>query len=196
VEKTNLAVSKSVVGRRFRLEFSGHKYERKGSRFLTEIRAGLATFFAMAYIVSVNASIVSQTGGTCVCSSMTDQSCAADLAYQQCKEEIKQDLVTATAAIASVTSFAFGLLVNLPISLAPGMGMNTLFTYQIVGLNGSGPLSYRLALTVAFIEGLVFVAMSILGLRQWLARAIPSSLKYVSSSSRDFSSPAVSLLFA
>jgi adenine/guanine/hypoxanthine permease len=195
VEKTNLAVSKSVVGRRFRLEFSGHKYERKGSRFLTEIRAGLATFFAMAYIVSVNASIVSQTGGTCVCSSMTDPSCATDLAYQQCKEEIKQDLVTATAAIASVTSFAFGLLVNLPISLAPGMGMNTLFTYQVVGLNGSGPLSYRLALTVAFIEGLVFIAMSILGLRQWLARAIPSSLKYVSNLARDFPSPVVSFLF-
>lgn len=54
-----MAVAKSVVGRRFRLEFSGHESERKGSRFLTEIRAGLATFFAMAYIISVNASIVS-----------------------------------------------------------------------------------------------------------------------------------------
>ena len=53
-----MAVAKSVVGRRFRLEFSGHRHERKGSRFLTEIRAGLATFFAMAYIISVNASIV------------------------------------------------------------------------------------------------------------------------------------------
>jgi AGZA family xanthine/uracil permease-like MFS transporter len=57
VEKTNMAVAKSFVGRRFRLEFSGHRHERKGSRFLTEIRAGLATFFAMAYIISVNASI-------------------------------------------------------------------------------------------------------------------------------------------
>jgi AGZA family xanthine/uracil permease-like MFS transporter len=59
VEKTNMAVAKSFVGRRFRLEFSGHRYERKGSRFLTEVRAGLATFFAMAYIISVNASITS-----------------------------------------------------------------------------------------------------------------------------------------
>lgn len=56
-----MAVAKSIVGWRFRLEFSGHKYERKGSRFLTELRAGLATFFAMAYIISVNASIVSGT---------------------------------------------------------------------------------------------------------------------------------------
>lgn len=54
-----MAVARSVVGRRFRLEFSGHRNERKGSRFLTEVRAGLATFFAMAYIISVNASIVS-----------------------------------------------------------------------------------------------------------------------------------------
>lgn len=53
-----MAMAKSVVGRRFRLEFSGHGQERKGSRFLTEVRAGLATFFAMAYIISVNASIV------------------------------------------------------------------------------------------------------------------------------------------
>lgn len=54
-----MAVARSIVGRRFRLEFSGHKNERKGTRFLTEVRAGLATFFAMAYIISVNASIVS-----------------------------------------------------------------------------------------------------------------------------------------
>jgi len=52
-----MAVAKSFVGRQFRLEFSGHRHERKGSRFLTEMRAGLATFFAMAYIISVNASI-------------------------------------------------------------------------------------------------------------------------------------------
>ena len=177
MEKTNLAVARSVVGRRFRLEFSGHKNEKKGSRFLTEVRAGLATFFAMAYIVSVNASIVSQTGGTCVCTSTTDPTCQTDAAYSQCKQEVQQDLVTATAAIASLTSFAFGALVNLPISLAPGMGVNTLFTFQVVGLNGTGPVPYRLALTAVFVEGLIMVALTLLGLRQWLARAIPSSLK-------------------
>ena len=59
VEKTNMAVARSIVGRRFRLEFSGHRNEKKGTRFLTEVRAGLATFFAMAYIISVNAQIIS-----------------------------------------------------------------------------------------------------------------------------------------
>lgn len=56
-----MAVARSPVGRHFKLEFSGHPRERKGSRFMTEMRAGLATFFAMAYIISVNASIVAGT---------------------------------------------------------------------------------------------------------------------------------------
>jgi AGZA family xanthine/uracil permease-like MFS transporter len=52
--KINDAVAGSIVGRRFRLQGSGHAKAREGSRFLTEIRAGLATFFAMAYIISVS----------------------------------------------------------------------------------------------------------------------------------------------
>lgn len=51
--KVNDAVASSLIGRRFRLDGSGHRRERKGSRFLTELRAGIATFFAMAYIISV-----------------------------------------------------------------------------------------------------------------------------------------------
>jgi hypothetical protein len=61
VERTNMAVARSLVGRYFRLEFSDHEHQRKGSRFLTELNAGLATFFAMAYIISVNSQIVSRT---------------------------------------------------------------------------------------------------------------------------------------
>lgn len=65
-------------------------------------------------------------------------------------------------------------------ALAPGMGLNAYFTYQVVGHHGSGPVPYRLALTAVFVEGLIFVGLSVLGLRQWLARAIPSSLKIAS----------------
>ncbi|PQE12013.1 MFS transporter AGZA family xanthine uracil permease protein [Rutstroemia sp. NJR-2017a BVV2] len=186
VEKTNMAVAKSAIGRRFRLEFSGHRYERKGSRFLTEVRAGLATFFAMAYIISVNASIVSATGGTCECHyppNSTDKFCmdsSTDPQYQLCVQEINQDLVTATAGISALTSVCMGVFANMPIALAPGMGLNAYFAYQVVGIHGQGPVSYRLALTAVFIEGLLFVALSILGLRQWLARAIPRSLKIAS----------------
>ncbi|CZR59144.1 probable permeases [Phialocephala subalpina] len=189
VERTNMAVAKSVVGRRFRLEYSGHRLERKGTRFLTEVRAGLATFFAMAYIISVNASITAgkytASGGTCICAPSPDirdpycfnTTTPQGTAYQQCQQEINRDLVTATAAISALTSFSMGLFANMPIALAPGMGLNAYFTYQVVGTNGSGSVPYRLALTAVFVEGLIFVALSILGLRQWLARTIPTSLK-------------------
>lgn len=60
------------------------------------------------------------------------------------------------------------------------MGLNAYFTYQVVGFHGTGRVSYQLGLTAVFVEGLIFVALSILGLRQWLARAIPSSLKIAS----------------
>jgi AGZA family xanthine/uracil permease-like MFS transporter len=180
VEKTNGAVAKSAVGRRFRLEFSGHRFERKGSRFLKEVAAGLATFFAMAYIISVNASIVSDSGGTCVCTNKIDPICDHDVPYLKCVQEINQDLVTATAAISAISSFAMGFFANMPIALAPGMGINAYFSYQVVGHHGSGSISYRMAVTAVFVEGLIFVALTVLGLRQWLARAIPVSLKIAS----------------
>ncbi|KAL1590216.1 Efflux pump notK' [Cladosporium halotolerans] len=178
VSNANAAVARSPVGRYFRLEGSGHPKERKGSYFFTEIRAGLATFFAMAYIISVNSTIVSETGGTCVCppESMSDL-CSTNTEYLQCVQEIRRDLVTATAAISALTTFAMGILANMPIACAPGMGLNAYFAYTVVGFHGSGLVSYEVALTAVFVEGFVFVALTVLGLRQWLARAIPASIK-------------------
>jgi adenine/guanine/hypoxanthine permease len=57
------------------------------------------------------------------------------------------------------------------------MGLNAYFTFQVVGYHGSGPVPYQVALTAVFVEGFVFVGLAILGLRQWLARAIPKSIK-------------------
>lgn len=54
------------------------------SRFSTEIRAGLTTFFTMAYIISVNAVILKDSGGTCVCNDKTDITCIKDPEYNQC----------------------------------------------------------------------------------------------------------------
>lgn len=178
VHNANAAVARSFVGRYFRLEGSGHPKERKGSYFFTEFRAGLATFFAMAYIISVNSSIVSDSGGTCVCpaESMSDL-CATNIEYLQCVQVVKRDLVTATAAIAALTSFCMGLFANMPIALAPGMGLNAYFAYTVVGFHGSGMVPYEVALTAVFVEGFVFVGLTLLGIRQWLARAIPSSIK-------------------
>ena len=87
---------------------------RKDSFFFTEIRAGLATFFAMAYIIAVNASIVADSGGTCVCNGGADDPiCAVDPDYLICQADVKRDLVTATAAISALASFCMGLFANL-----------------------------------------------------------------------------------
>ncbi|CBF80746.1 hypothetical protein AN8534.2 [Aspergillus nidulans FGSC A4] len=178
IGRTNAAVARSPVGRWFRLEGSGHPRERKGAYFFTELRAGLATFFAMAYIISVNANITSDTGGTCVCPAEDlATACDNNTEYLLCKQEVNRDLVTATAAIAAIASFFLGLLANLPVALAPGMGLNAYFAYTVVGHHGTGLIPYSLAVTAVFVEGWIFLGLTLLGIRQWLARAIPASIK-------------------
>ncbi|KAI0118197.1 purine transporter [Nemania sp. FL0031] len=182
IQSINHKVARSVVGRWFRLDGSGHPKERKGSLFLTEIRAGIATFFAMAYILAVNASILSDSGGTCVCPKTADDPlCNVDESYLLCVAEVRRDLVTATAAISSIASFCMGLFANLPVGLAPGLGLNAYFAYNVVGFHGSGSTPYAIALTATFVEGFVFFALALFGLRQWLARAIPHSIKLATS---------------
>ncbi|KAK0447385.1 permease family-domain-containing protein [Desarmillaria tabescens] len=170
----NAQVADSFVGRWFKLEGSGHPKERVGSRFTSEIRAGLTTWAAMAYIISVNASILSDSGGTCECT--TSDLCVNDAAYATCVNEVRNDLITATAAIAALSSFLMGLLANLPVGMAPGLGLNAYFTYSVVGYHGSGIITYREALAAVFLEGWIFFILSLLGLRQWLVRIMPQSL--------------------
>lgn len=183
IHNVNAMVAKSPVGRWFRLDGSGHPLERKDSHFLTELRAGLATFFAMAYIISVNASIVSDSGGTCVCTSTDpeDPICMANEEYLLCKGIVKRDLITATAAISAFASFFMGLLSNMPVALAPGMGLNAYFAYTVVGFHGTGSVPYEVAVTAIFVEGWIFFALALFGMRQWLARAIPRCIKLATS---------------
>lgn len=161
-----------------RFTYTLQRKERKGSYFSTEIRAGLTTFFAMAYIIAVNSSIVAETGGTCYCpKTEEDPFCFEDNDYALCKQLLKRDMVTATAAIAALSTFFMGLFANMPVALAPGMGLNAYFSYTVVGVHGKGLVPFKLALTAIFVEGFVFFALAIFGLRQWLARAIPQSIK-------------------
>ncbi|KAG7442809.1 uncharacterized protein BT62DRAFT_1078914 [Guyanagaster necrorhizus] len=175
-DRLNVHVADSFVGRYFHLEGSGHPNERIGSRFTTEIRAGLTTWAAMAYIISVNAAILSDSGGTCVCTSETDPICNTDDGYLSCVNDVRNDLITTTAAISALASVLEGLLANLPIGMAPGLGLNAYFTYSIVGFHGSGVITYREALAAVFLEGWIFLALSLLGIRQWLVRIMPQSL--------------------
>ncbi|KAJ3758029.1 permease family-domain-containing protein [Lentinula raphanica] len=176
VDRLNAQVAFSPVGRWFKLEGSGHPKERVGSRFVTEIRAGLTTWAAMAYIISVNASIVSDSGGTCVCTNTTDPSCTTDTDYLACVNDVRNDLIISTASMAALSSFLMGLLANLPVGMAPGLGLNAYFAYSIVGFHGTGMVTYQEALAAVFLEGWIFLALSLLGLRQWLVRIIPESL--------------------
>ncbi|KAL6862319.1 permease [Trichoderma novae-zelandiae] len=170
-------LSSSLFGRVFRLADSGHPNAMEGTSVFKEIRAGLTTFATMAYIIAVNASILSQTGGTCDCALADKFQCDTIPEFVDCKEEVRRDLITATAALAGISSFFFGLFTNLPVALAPGMGLNAYFAYQVVGTNGSGSISYRTALTAVFFEGIIFMFLALTGMRQWLVRLIPATIK-------------------
>ncbi|KAJ1281478.1 hypothetical protein BS78_04G309000 [Paspalum vaginatum] len=184
----NRAVATSRVGMYFKLD------ARKSS-FTKELRAGAATFLTMAYIISVNAAILTDSGGPCTARDCTPPAVAAagggagpectlgpnpNPGYEQCLARTKSDLIVATAVAAMAGSFAMGLFANLPLALAPGMGANAYFAYNMVGFHGSGPIGYRTALAVVMLEGVVFFALSAVGLRSKLARTIPRNVRLAS----------------
>lgn len=174
IGRVDAAVARSFFGRYFRLDGCGHPLERKGSRFSVELRAGCVTFAAIAYIISVNAHILKSSGGMCECSSNDRQVCDNEPAYQSCLDDLHRGYVVATAAAGCLSSALMGLLANMPLGLAPGLGANAYFAFTVVG---SGMVSYGDALAVVWLEGWIFLALSIFGVRQWLARVLPNSLK-------------------
>lgn len=177
----NQAVAKSTVGKYFKLE-------ARKSTFTKELRAGIATFVTMAYIISINASILTDSGGPCTehdCTpvhNVTGPSCKFGMnpGYQSCLARIKNDLTVATSFSAMIACFAMGSIANLPLALAPGMGANSFFAYNMVGFHGSGALSYSTGLAVVMLEGCLFLLLSATGLRSKLARLIPRSVRLAS----------------
>ncbi|XP_074565601.1 adenine/guanine permease AZG2-like [Curcuma longa] len=189
-ETVNRAFADSAVGRYF-------KVDARDTSFTRELRAGAATFLTMIYIVSVNAAILTASGGPCTvrdCAPLPSTNSSASVVlppgpeckfdgnpgYQRCLARVQKDLVVATAAAAVVGSFAMGTVANLPLALAPGMGSNAYFTYNMVGFHGSGRVPYETALAVVMVEGCLFLALSLLGLRSRLARLIPRSIRLAS----------------
>jgi AGZA family xanthine/uracil permease-like MFS transporter len=116
----------------------------------TELLAGLTTYLTMAYIVVVNPSILAGAG--------IDQGAA----------------FVATCIAAAIGSAAMGLLADLPLALAPGMGLNAYFTFSVV--KGMG-VAWQVALGAVFLSGVLFLIISVLRVREWLINAIPMSLK-------------------
>ena len=116
----------------------------------TELVAGLTTFLTMAYIVVVNPGIMAAAG--------IDPGAA----------------FVATCLAAAIGSALMALLANFPIALAPGMGLNAYFAFAVVG--GMG-VPWPVALGAVFLSGLLFLAVSLAGFREWLINGIPLSLK-------------------
>jgi AGZA family xanthine/uracil permease-like MFS transporter len=126
------------------------KLDEHGTSVRVESMSGLTTFLAMAYITVVNPSILSQAG--------------MDFGA----------VFVATCIAAAFGTIVMGLYANYPIAQAPGMAQNAFFTFGVV--LGMGH-NWRTALGAVFISGVIFVALSVLPVREWLINAIPRNLK-------------------
>ena len=121
-----------------------------GSTIRTEILAGLTTFLTMAYIIFVNPNILAQAG--------MDHGA----------------VFVATCLAAAIGCFIMGFYANLPVALAPGMGLNAFFTYTVVLEGGH---SWQIALGCVFFSGVLFILISLFKIREWLINTIPDTLK-------------------
>ena len=136
-------------------------YTEKGGSFDGEIRAGITTFLTMAYILLVNPAMLTLGIG--------DGTTAGN-------EQAFADILFATAVAAFIGCTVMGLWANLPFALAPGMGLNAYFTFGVV--LGMG-IDWQIALFAVFIEGILFLAMSLpqVGWRTAMINSIPTDLK-------------------
>ena len=126
------------------------KLKEKGTSVSTECLAGLTTFLTMSYIIFVNPAILSQTGMN------------------------QQSVFVATCLAAAIGTLLIGLLANYPFAQAPGMGLNAFFTYTVVfGLG----FSWQQGLAIVFLSGILFLILTITGLRATIIKAIPKYLK-------------------
>lgn len=123
----------------------------KNVNFKREMLAGLVTFLTMAYIIAVNPGILSETG--------------MDAGA----------LVTATCLAAAVGCFAMGFMANLPFALASGMGLNAFFAFTVVLKGG---ISWQMALTAVFIEGIIFILLTLFKVREAVVNSIPLPMKH------------------
>lgn len=126
------------------------RLQENGTTVRRELVAGLTTFAAMAYILAVNPAILSLAGID------------------------KGALITATALAAAFTTAAMAILTNYPVALAPGMGLNAFFAFTICG---AYKVPWQGALGLVFWEGVVFLLLTLTGVRQRIVQAIPPSLK-------------------
>lgn len=127
------------------------QFEELGTNYRREIIGGVTTFLAMAYILAVNPNILAAAGID------------------------KGAVFVATALAAIVGSLIMGILAKYPIALAPGMGLNAFFAFAVVGAYG---IPWQTGLTGVFFSGIIFIILSLTGIRETIINAIPVQLKY------------------
>jgi AGZA family xanthine/uracil permease-like MFS transporter len=126
------------------------KLKQNKTTVRTELIAGLITFLTMSYILVVNPNILGATGMD------------------------RAALFTATALASVVATLFMAFFSNLPIAQAPGMGLNSFFAFSVViGLG----YSWQMALTAVFIEGVIFVLLTLFNVRELIVRSIPNTIK-------------------
>lgn len=126
------------------------KLKENNTTVKTEVLAGITTFMTMAYILAVNPSILAAAG--------MDQGA----------------VFTATAVASFLGTLLMALFANYPFALAPGMGLNAYFAYTVV--IGMG-YTWQVALSAVFVEGLIFILLSVTNVREAIFNAIPMNLK-------------------
>jgi AGZA family xanthine/uracil permease-like MFS transporter len=126
------------------------KLKEHGTNVRTEVIAGITTFLTMAYIIFVNPQILATTG--------MDHSA----------------VFVATCLAAALGSAIMALYANWPIAMAPGMGLNAFFAFTVVGALG---FTWQQALGAVFISGVIFLILTVTGVRRWLVAGIPHSMR-------------------
>ena len=127
------------------------KLRENGTDVRTEVMAGITTFMTMAYILAVNPNILSDAGMD------------------------RGAVFTATALASLVATLLMAAFANYPFVLAPGMGLNAYFAYTVVLQMG---YTWQMALAAVFVEGLIFIALSLTNVREAIFNAIPINLKH------------------
>ena len=127
------------------------KIEERGSSVGTEVRAGLTTFLAMAYIIAVNPSLLSAAGVPITAA------------------------VTSTCFAAGLMTIFMGLFANRPLACASGMGINAVVAFSLTAIAGG---DWRVAMAVILLEGVVITALVLCGLREAIMEAVPVSLRH------------------
>ena len=127
------------------------KITAKGSDVHTELIAGLTTFVALSYIIFVNPNILADAGVP------------------------KEAAIASTIWIAALASLLMGVFANYPVALAPGMGLNAFFAYYVCGVLG---LHWTVALGAVFFSGVLFLILTIGGIRQAIIDCVPRNLKF------------------